>query len=182
MGPTHDRPHPVGTAGTVDQQGAAWVIRGKICLPGRVGRRAPAPQGIVPFMPSPSSPPEVLPLFRGEFPLDVLRQGAGLCNVHDDTIPATVAASQFAARNDARFTAQPIQHACHRFIHRGIHRLDEVFFQCHREVGSEFVSAHPQLAMVNPVYHFSLSQQALQASSCEPVSACPSRVRLWCRP
>jgi hypothetical protein len=117
-------------------------------------------------MPSLSSPPEVFPLFRGEFPLDILRQGAGLCNVHDDTVPATVATSQFAARNDARFTAQPIQRACSRFIHRGIHGPDEVFFRCHREVGSEFVSAHPGLAMVNQVYHFPFSQQALQAYSC----------------
>jgi hypothetical protein len=114
-------------------------------------------------MPLLSSPPEVFPLFRGEFPPDILRQGAHLCNVHDDTIPATVATPQFAAWNDTGFVTQPVQRAGNRFIHRGIHAFDEDLFPCHREIGSEFLSAPPGLAIVNPVHSFPFSRQPPQA-------------------
>jgi len=93
------------------------VVIGKICLLVDVGRRISARPGIVPFMPLLRSRPKVVYLLYGQFPLDILRQGVGLCNVHRDMKPATVTTAQCAGWNDALFATQPIQSACNRFVH-----------------------------------------------------------------
>jgi len=78
MAPTHDRPHTIGTACPVDQQGAAWGRNGSDLVSMAVSLDEPPPRnGIVPFMPSLSSHPRVFSLLRGEFPFDILRPGYG---------------------------------------------------------------------------------------------------------
>ena len=130
------------------------VIVGKICLLVDVGRRISARPGIVPFMPLMRSHPKVVYLLYRQFPLDILRQDVCLCNVRKDMIPATVTTAQFTGWNDAIFTTQPIQSACSRFIHGHVRIPDEVLLRCNRDIGSEFLSANTEIAILNQAHHY----------------------------
>ena len=154
MASTHDRPHRIGAAGAVYQQRAARPLSGKICLFVDAGRRVPARPGIVPSMPLPGSQPKAVYLVCWKYPLDILRQVVGLCNVHKDMIPAAVAAAQPAAWNDAVFVSQPIQCACRRFIYGRIHAVDEVLLRCNRKFGSGFPGVQGDIVIVNQYIFF----------------------------
>jgi hypothetical protein len=129
------------------------VIVGNICLLVAIGRRISARPGIVPFMPLMRSHPKVVYLLCRQFPLDILRQDVGLSNVRKDMIPATVTTAQFTGWNDAVFAAQPIQSACSRFIHGHVRVPDEILLRCNWDIGSEFISAYIEIAILNQVHH-----------------------------
>ena len=154
MASTHDRPHWIGAAGAVYQQRAARLVGGKICLFVDAGRLVSARPGIVPCMPLLGSQPKAVYLVYGKFPLDILRQVVGLCNVHKDVIPATVAAAQPATRNDAVFVSQAIQRVCRRFIYGRIHAVDEVLLRCNWKLGFGFLGAQGDIDSFNQVNFF----------------------------
>ena len=169
MRSTHERPGGIGDACAIYQQRAARVIVGKICLLGDVGRRISARPGVIPFVPSMRSHPKVVYLLYRQFPLDILRQGVGLCNIRKDIIPATITTAQFTGWNDAIFATQPIQSACNRFIHCHVRVPDEVLLRRNCDIGSEFLRAHTEIAILSQVYHYPFIIQELQVCTRQQV-------------
>jgi hypothetical protein len=92
------------------------------------------------LVPLPSSYPERLDLGRGKRSFHELGQCAGLRDTYEDRKPATGAAPQSTAWNNAVILEQPVESACNGFVQRSIKGFDEALFRSHRETVTDWSS------------------------------------------